>query len=412
LEYGLIGENLAHSYSKIIHEKFGLYKYNLHSVSIDEIKDILISKNFKALNVTIPFKKTVIPYCDKLSSTAEKIGSVNTLIVDENNQLCGDNTDYYGLKYTIERSNIVLKNKKVIILGNGGTSVTAKTLSQDLGAKEIITVSRSERVNYKNIYEHYDADVIINTTPVGMYPNNDESLIDLNKFKNLTGVIDVIYNPFYTNLILKAKNMNIPFAGGLPMLVAQAKAFAELVTGIKLDNSIVEKTIKELVLELSNIVLIGMPGSGKTTLGGLVAEKSGKKFIDIDSEIEDSFGLTIPEIFDKYGEKEFRLIESKILKNNGKQNNLVISTGGGVVLDKNNYANIKQNGVIYWVKRNLDLLETIGRPLSKNLYELEKIYSERKSLYQTFCDRIIENNSSPNDTAGQILEDFYENTCY
>lgn len=412
MEYGLVGENLSHSYSKIIHEKFGLYKYALHSVSLSELKNVLKCKNFKGLNVTIPYKKAVIPFCDNVDITAKRIGSVNTLIVDAKNTLTGYNTDYFGLKYTINRSNISLKNKKVLILGDGGTCATAQALATDLQAKEILIVSINGVLNYKNVYEHLNTDIIINTTPVGMYPNNGEKLINIAKFKNLSGVIDVIYNPFYTSLILEAKKHKIPVAGGLPMLIAQAKTSAELFKNIKLDDSLIERIIKELVMKLSNIIFIGMPGSGKTTVGRAVAKKLERKFIDIDFEIEKTCQMKIPEIFQTYGEKEFRKIECNILKNYGKMNSLVISTGGGAVLNIKNHLYLTQNGRIYWINKDLNLLETKGRPLSKNLNELQKMYQIRKPLYEIFSNKVINNNSFIESTIQQILDDFYENTCY
>lgn len=412
MEYGLLGENLSHSYSKIIHEKFGMYKYNLHSVSLCELKNIVKSKKFRGLNVTIPYKKVVLPYCDKLDSIAKKIGSVNTLIVNEKGLLIGYNTDYLGLKYTIERSKICLKNKKVVILGDGGTSATAKVLAEDMCAREVLIVSLFTDLNYKTIYNHLNADVVINTTPVGMYPNNGETLIDLGRFNNLSGVVDVIYNPFYTELLFEAKKYNIPTAGGLPMLVAQAKASCELFKSIKLDNSLIEKVIKNLILELSNIVLIGMPGSGKTTLATLLSKKLDKKFIDTDEAIETSFSTKIPKIFKDLGENKFRKIESNFLSDFGKKNCLILSTGGGAVLDSTNYRYLKQNGRVYWIKRDLDMLDVRGRPLSKNLDNIKKMYHIRAPLYEKFSDNAIENNGNLNSAVEQILEDFYANTCY
>lgn len=412
MEYGLIGENLSHSYSKIIHEHFGLYKYILYNMSLNELENFLKTKKFKGINITIPYKKTAVIFCDKLDITAKKIGSVNTLIVDINNNVIGYNTDYYGLKYTIERSNIFLKNKKVIILGNGGTSATAKALATDLQAKEILVVSRDGLINYNTIYNYLDADIIINTTPVGMYPNSKEKLIDISRFKNLSGLIDVIYNPFYTSLMLDAKTHNVPVAGGFPMLIAQAKASAEIFKDISLDNSLIENTVKKLFIELSNIVLVGMPGSGKTTVGKIIAKKLNKRFIDIDFEIEKIYQMNITEIFKTFGEKEFRKAESDLLKKYGKKNNIVISTGGGAVLNLENYISLIQNGRIYWINRELNLLETEGRPLSGKLSELENIYQVRKSLYEFFSDKIIDNNSSIKITIQKILDDFYENNCY
>jgi len=410
MTYGLVGKSLSHSYSKIIHEKLGAYDYDLYNMSFEELKKILKSKNFKGLNVTMPYKKAVFPYCDQLSNAAKKIGSVNTLIVDEQNILTGYNTDYLGLMYTINRSGISLKNKKVIILGNGGTSSTAQVLSKDLSAKEILVVSSRGTLNYKTIYDHSNADIIINTTPVGMYPKNDERLIKVHKFRNLSGVIDVVYNPLYTNLILDAKKQHVPIAGGLPMLVAQAKASAELFKKTKLNDILIEKILKELYIKICNPVLIGMPGSGKTEIGKLISQKIGKTFIDTDDEIEKKCQIKIPAILEKYGEKEFRSLESSALKDFGKLNNLCISTGGGAVLEENNYFSLKQNGRIYWIKRNLSLLEREGRPLSKNLKALEKLYQTRIPLYQSFNDKIVDNNGSLENTITEILKDFYSCT--
>lgn len=409
MEYGLLGKNLSYSHSKIIHEKFCMYSYKLCSGSFYELECLLKSRNFKGLNITMPYKKAALHYCDNLDVTAKKIGSVNT-VVNKNGVLVGHNTDYFGLKYTITRSKISIKNKKIVILGSGGTSATAKTLAKDLQAGEILVISRAGMLNYKTVYTHTNAEIIINTTPVGMYPNNGERLIDISKFKNLCGLVDVIYNPFYTDLLVQGEKYNIPTASGLPMLVAQAKASAELFKNTKLDDSVTEKIIKELSLQLFNIVLIGMPGSGKTAIGRLIAEKLGRKFVDIDKEIENSYQITIPEIFSKYGEKAFREKEKAAVYEYGKNHSLVISTGGGAVLDPGNYLPLKQNGRIYWIERNPVMLEIKGRPLSKNLEELKKMYQMRKNLYWNFSDKIIQNDGSLDDASEKILEDFYENT--
>ena len=398
MDFGLVGLNLAHSYSKIIHEKIGLYNYNLYNLNLVELKHILKLKNFKGLNITMPYKKEVIPFCDYLDEKASSIGSVNTLKVTKEGFLCGYNTDYFGLKYTVDVSNISLKNKKVIILGSGGTSATAKVFAQESCAKEILVASREGNLNYKNIYDHLNADIIINTTPVGMYPNNGQKLIDISKFQNLSGVIDVVYNPLYTALVLDSQRLSIPFATGLPMLVAQAKAAAEIFSDSNLNNSIIQKIIKELLLQISNISLIGMPGCGKSTIGKLLAARTGKIFVDTDSEIEKCYGMSIAEIFKKYGEKEFRDAEKQVVNEVGKKSNLVISTGGGVVLDPENYLPLRQNGKIYRLKRDLNLLATNNRPLSKNLNEMSEI---REPFY--------DNNASPEILVNKIIEDYLKN---
>ena len=413
MDYGLIGKNLSHSFSEFIHREFNLYNYNLYNLSENEFDIVLKSKKFKGLNITIPYKKAVIKYCDSLDETVKKIGSANTLVAKDG-CVKAYNTDYFGLKYTMDRSNIFLKNKKVMILGSGGTSLTARVLAEDLGASEIFTVSRSldKKINYSNIYDYNFVDVIINTTPVGMYPNNLCELVDISRFKNLSGVVDVIYNPLKSKLLMKSKELQIPISGGLPMLVAQAKASGEIFSGEKIDDLIIEKIIKKLCFKIYNIVLIGMPGCGKTSLSKILSDKLLKKFIDTDREIQKYFQEKISKIFEIYGEKKFREAEIEIIKKYGKENNLILSTGGGAVINKENYYSLKQNSRIYWIKRDLNKLDTKNRPLSKNLNEIKKIYQSRKLMYKNFSDKIILNNEKPEDAVQEILEDFYENIDY
>lgn len=411
MQCGLIGQNLSHSYSKLIHSKLGNYEYELYSVCPEELESLVKSRKFIGFNVTMPYKKNVMKYCDELSATARRVGSVNTLAF-ENGALKGYNTDYFGLSYALDRSGVRLKNKKVVILGNGGVSATVQALAHDLGAKEVLVCSSRSNFNYKNIYTESDAEIIINATPVGMYPRSEEKLIGLTKFKNLSGFADLIYNPFYTRLMLDAKEMKVPVCGGLAMLVAQAKESSEIFMKTKLENDLIEKIIKEIYFKMANIVLIGMPGSGKTTIAKILAEKTGKKFVDSDFEIEKFSSLSIPEIFETKGEKEFRKIESEILKKISKQTSVVLSTGGGSVLTENAYQILKQNAEIYWVKRDLSLLEMSGRPLSKSSREIKNIYKKRSFIYESLCDKIIENSGSAESAAQKILEDFYENSCY
>lgn len=411
MQCGLVGKNLTHSYSKLIHGKLGSYKYELCSVCPQELENLIKSKNFIGLNVTMPYKKNVMKYCEELDGIAQKIGSVNTLAF-ENGALKGFNTDYFGLSYALNRSGISLKNKKVIIMGNGGVSATVQVLARDLGAREVLVCSSRSDFNYKNIYGRSDAEIIINATPVGMYPHSEEKLINITKFKNLSGFADLIYNPFYTRLMLDAKKMGADVCGGLAMLVAQAKASSEIFMKVKLKDDLIEKIIKEIYFKMANIVLIGMPGSGKTAIGKVLAEKIGKKFIDSDFEIEKLCGLSIPKIFEIKGESEFRKLENDILKKICQKTGAVLSVGGGAVLTQDAYEILKQNAEIYQIKRDLNLLEMSGRPLSKSKAEVEKIYKKRKPIYEKFQNGAIENDGSIENAAQKILEDFYESSCY
>lgn len=413
MKFALIGKNISHSYSKIVHEKFNMYDYDILDINSLEIEKIINSGIFSGFNVTMPYKKEIISYCDSISENAKKIGSVNTVLFQDN-LIKGYNTDYFGLKYTIERANISIKNKKVLIMGNGATSATAKVLCENLGAKEILVFSRKDKfLNYKNIYNYKNIDVIINTTPVGMYPRNLETIIDVSRFSNLYACIDVIYNPFYTKFILDSKKLGIKVAGGLPMLVAQAKKSAEIFSRKAIDNSIIEETINYITKKFLNIVLIGMPGSGKSTLAKILSNKIiGKNLIDTDKEIEKVYNMKIPDIFKFFGQEEFRKEEINILKNVGKIKNTIISTGGGCILNKNAYEYLKQNSKIYWIKRNLENLDTNNRPLCKNNDEIKKIYESRKNIYKKFSDKEFYNDKSIDELADLIVEDFYENTYY
>ena len=391
MTYGLIGEKLGHSYSKLIHEMLGRYEYNLFSLDNDTFKDFVSERKFNGLNITIPYKKAVIPMCDEVSSLAQEIGSVNTLYWS-GDKLCGTNTDYQGFLYAAEKAGISFNNKKVLILGNGGTSLTARKAVRDSGAREVLITSRREEsgcVSYENLLQHRDVQIIVNTTPVGTYPDNGSHLISLKDFPVCEGVIDVIYNPFATELLLEAKELGIPHSNGLPMLVAQATAAAEYFlgeSGFKDENARIIDTLEK---DIENIVLIGMPGCGKSTLGKRLAQKTGKTFVDMDSFIIEKAGMTIPEIFDKYGEKHFRDIESEVAAELGKENRQVIATGGGVILRHENMKALSQNGRILFIKRPLEKLAKRGRPLSKDLNTLKVMYERRLPLYNKYSQLVI-----------------------
>ena len=408
--FGLLGKTLKHSYSKGIHQKLGSYSYELIEIPPESLKDFVINGEFDGFNVTIPYKKDIIAFLDEVHSATSEIGAVNT-VVKRDGKLFGYNTDFDGMCYTVNRAGIDIKDKVVAILGTGGTSNTAKAVCKSLGAKQILIVSRSGDLNYDNVYEKQEIDVVVNTTPVGMYPQTESSPIDLARLKNISGVIDVVYNPFVTKLIEQAKSLGIKCADGLPMLVAQAKYASEKFTGSFIPDSVIEEIVRDLRKEKLNVVLIGMPGSGKSTLGKLIASQLNKEFIDIDQAIVERVKMSIPEFFEKFGEAEFRKVEKQLCVEIGKESGKVIATGGGVVKDRANRFSLRQNGRIYYLSRALEKLSLEGRPLSKDRKTVEKLYQERKSAYEFFADVIIDNNGQIQSALKGVLED-YENFSY
>ncbi|MEF2836533.1 MAG: shikimate kinase [Oscillospiraceae bacterium] len=401
MKCGLLGRKLGHSYSPQIHQYLGPYPYDLFEKEPEEIAMFLRNGDFTGINVTIPYKKDVIPFLDELSPKAVKMGSVNTIIRRPDGTLFGHNTDYFGFHSMVLRSGITVPGKKVLVLGTGGTSNTAVKVLEDLGAT-VITVSRSGKNNYQNLHQHKDAAVIVNTTPVGMYPNTGATPVDLTVFPKLEGVLDVIYNPARTQLLLDAAKLGLPHENGLWMLVAQAKEAAEYFTGKSLPDSLIEDVYRKMSAKMQNIVLIGMPGCGKSTVASLLAEKLGRISADADQKIEEMAGKTIPEIFAEDGEAVFRELETKVLSDLGKQSQLIIATGGGCVTKSRNYPLLHQNGSIFWITRDLDLLATDGRPLSLD-QKMTDMYAIRKPLYQEFADHIIDNNGTFQDTVRKIL---------
>ena len=398
---GLLGKKLGHSYSPQIHSHLGNYTYDLFEKSPIELGDFLKQGDFSGINVTMPYKKDVIAYCDELSECAKKLGAVNTIVRRANGSLIGHNTDYFGFQSLVSRSGLTVTGKKVLVLGSGGASATVTAVLRELNAC-VVVISRSGENNYNNLSLHEDAAVIVNTTPVGMYPNTGTSLIDLDLFPCLEGVLDVVYNPARTQLLLEAERRNLVAENGLWMLVAQAKESAEWFTGSAINDCKIGEIHAALRNQMENIVLIGMPGCGKTTLGQEIAQKLGRNFIDADAEIERLAGCPIPEIFNQYGESHFRQYETTVLKELGKQSGLIIATGGGCVTRQENYASLHQNGHIVWIQRDLASLPTDGRPLSKQ-NNLEEMYSIRKPLYRAFADDIVTNNGSLQNTVQNIL---------
>ena len=406
MKCGLLGRKLGHSYSPQIHGLLGDYSYALFEKEPEELASFLKDGDFTGINVTIPYKKDVIPYLDALSPAAQKIGSVNTIVRRADGSLFGHNSDYFGFVSLVKHSGIAVEGKKVLVLGSGGTSNMVVTALRDLGAAPVV-ISRSGENNYGNLHLHSDASVIVNATPVGMYPNTGVSPIDLRRFPALTGVLDVIYNPAKTQLLLDAEKLGIPHENGLWMLVAQAKEAAEYFTGKKLPDSCIEKIHGILSRQMKNVVLIGMPGCGKSTIGNLLARKLGRKFVDADEEIIQLAGKSIPEIFAQDGEEIFREWETMALEHLGKQSGLVIATGGGCVTRQRNYPALHQNGSIVWLERDLSLLPTDGRPLSQS-NRLEEMYAVRKPMYEAFADVRVANTRSPENTVTEILSKLEE----
>ena len=401
MKCGLLGRKLGHSYSPQIHSNLGDYPYVLFEKEPEEIEDFLKNGGFTGINVTIPYKKEVIPYLDELTPTARKMGAVNTIVRRADGTLLGHNTDHFGFASMVRRSGLDVTGKKALVLGSGGASNTAVAVLQDLGARVVI-ISRSGENNYENLHLHADASVIVNTTPVGMYPNVGTSPVDPARFSKLEGVLDVVYNPARTQLLLDAEKLGIPAENGLWMLVAQAKESAEYFTGNPISDSMIAHIHRKLSAQMQNIVLIGMPGCGKSTIGNMLSKKLERKFADADAEIVHLAGKPIPLIFAEDGEEVFRQWETRALAELGKQSGLIIATGGGCVTRQRNYPLLHQNGTVFWIQRALDTLPTEGRPLSQ-ANKLADMYAVRKPMYEAFADFCVDNNGNADDTVAAIL---------
>ena len=417
-KFGLIGKTLVHSYSKEIHESLDKYDYHLFSLSEEDMPDFVSARDFRGLNVTIPYKKAVMPLCDEISELASAIGAVNTLYWKETadgRKLMGHNTDYEGFLYTAKRSGISFANKTVLILGTGGTSLMARKAAADQGAAKIYIASRSggdgtqltiagsevscRQISYEDLKPAADSaipaeiEVIVNTTPVGTFPNNLQRVISLSDFPRCEAVIDVIYNPFKTALLLEAERLGLKFANGLPMLVAQATAAAGYFLGtpgaFESEN---ERIIAAMQQQMRNIVLIGMPGCGKSTIGKLLSKKNGMPLVDMDEEIEKEAGISIPEIFEQEGESGFRARETAVAQRLGKERGQIIATGGGAILRTENVEALRQNALVLHIKRPVDSLPMNGRPLSKDLDTLREMEQKRIPLYEAAADITFDNS--------------------
>ena len=400
---GLLGEKLGHSYSPQIHAELADYEYRLYEKAPEAVEDFVRHGDWHGLNVTIPYKKTVIPFCDELSETAATIGSVNTLLRREDGTIFGDNTDAFGFETLLNKTLPgSIAGQKALVLGTGGASVTVCAVLRRHGA-EVVTVSRSGENNYQNLDRHADAILLVNTTPVGMFPENGVSPVDLSAFRKLQCVLDVVYNPARTALLLQAEARGIPHAGGLTMLVAQAKRSSEIFLGNTLPDGEITRITRLLSGSMQNIVLIGMPGCGKSTVGALLSKRLDRPLLEADAELVKAAGIRIPMIFENEGEAGFRRRETATLAELGKRSGAVISTGGGCVTRPENYPLLHQNGTIIWLRRDLDKLAREGRPLSVNA-DLSAMYTVREPLYARFADFTVDNSGTPAETVDAILE--------
>ena len=401
MECGLLGRKLGHSYSPQIHDLLDTYRYTLFEKEPEEVEGFLKSGCFQGLNVTMPYKQTVIPFLDALSPTAKALGAVNTIVRRKDGSLIGHNTDYFGFSYLLRASGLKVAGKKVLVLGTGGASKPVVAVLREAGAR-VVSISRTGEENYENLHRHGDAAVIVNTTPVGMYPGNGEAPLSLDGFPRLEGVLDIIFNPARTALLLQAEKRRLVAMGGLRMLVAQAKESSQWFTGKAIDDGKIDKIHRILTTQMQNIALIGMPGCGKSTIASLLAEKLGRKVADADEAIVALAGKSIPEIFAQDGEEAFRHLETQVLGEQGKASGTVIATGGGCVTREENLPLLHQNSQIFWLRRDIRSLPIHGRPLSQS-GSLEAMYARREPLYARFADHIVDNDGTPEETVAAIL---------
>lgn len=410
MKYGLIGEKLGHSFSKVIHESFAPYEYDLCEIPKDGLDTFMQKREFAAINVTIPYKQDVIPYLYYIDEAAERIGAVNT-IVNKNGRLYGYNTDFFGLKMLLEKNGFDLFSKKVLILGSGGTSKTAAAVCEAMGASQIVKVGRKSEVNYENVKTlHADAEYIINTTPLGMFPNCNSSAVDLNGFEKLEGVADVVYNPLETKIVRLAKKSGLKGCCGLYMLVAQAVKASEIFLDKTYDDSVYEKAYNYVLSLKQNIVLVGMPGSGKSTIGKALAKKLSRPFIDTDELVVKNENAQISEIFARFGEDYFRKAETHAIEEAGANTGAVIATGGGAVLREENVDLLRSNGKLFFLNRPLqDILPTDDRPLARDRQALKNRFEERYPIYKSVCDKEIFVDGIVENSVLKIEKEFYSN---
>ncbi len=398
---GLLGEHLGHSYSPQLHRLLGTYPYELCECAPEGIGALLADASFTGFNVTIPYKRTVIPYMDEMSPAARATGSVNTIVRRPDGSLYGDNTDVYGFGRMLDKSGIDVRGKKALVLGTGGAASAVCEALKSRNAR-IVSISRSGENNYQNLHLHADAQIIVNATPVGMYPNNGVSPIDISAFPKLQGVLDLIYNPARTRLMMDAEAHGIACESGLYMLVSQAARSSELFTGAPVGQAAVDRAYKTLLLDMQNIALIGMPGCGKSTAARALARLTNRPVLDCDQEIAARTGATPAEIITSQGEDAFRQIEAEVLRDVGRRSGAIIASGGGAVTREENYASLHQNGVIVWLRRPLKNLPLDGRPISAR-EGLQALYEKRRGLYERFADAAVDADEDVDKTAEKIL---------
>lgn len=401
--YGLLGEHLGHSFSPRIHAMLCGYEYKLYEQEKENVPDFLNSCGLDGMNVTIPYKKDVLPHCAWLSDAVRRIGSANTLVKHQDGWHAY-NTDYFGFRRMVESMNVDPSGKKAVILGSGGAMLAVRTALEDMGAKEIVVVSRGGENNYDNLHLHADAEIVVNATPVGMYPKVGVAAASLDSFPNCKAAFDVVYNPARTAFIMQAEEKGIACRNGLYMLVAQAHRAAELFTGKDIAIERIEEILRVLESETKNIVLVGMPGCGKSSVGRALSKLSGRALVDADEKLYETFGMSAGDMINNHGEEYFRQRETEVLAELGKQSGLIIATGGGCVTREENYKHLHQNGEIFWLRRSLEKLPTAGRPLSQR-GSLESMFEKRAPMYARFADVIIDNDSGTvSDSAKAILE--------
>ncbi len=400
---GLLGEHLSHSYSPLIHGELADYSYKLCEVSKDDLDRFLKNCHLDAFNVTIPYKEAIIPYLDGISDEAKAIGAVNT-VVNRDGKLFGYNTDYLGFEHMLSTTGVDVNGKKALIIGRGGAAKTVRAVLCDKNAREVVMLGSANNTP-ENIKRHSDAEVIVNASPVGMYPKNGSSPLSLSSFPKCCLVLDLIFNPAKTELLIEAERLNIPAQNGLSMLVAQAAKAFEFFTGDSHEADAIEKISAKIEKATSNIILVGMPGCGKSTIGKIVSERLGREFIDADTAFEDMHGISPENCIKNLGEAHFRMLETKTLKELGAKSGIVLATGGGAVTREENYSPLHQNGNIFFIERELSALESKGRPLSQSTTP-EEMYKKRIDSYLRFADATVDNNTDAVRVADRIISEF------